>query len=109
MSDFDTVNALASTWADDNLGTAFTFASDATTLYGVFNQPTTAFQMEEIGTRREVHYVCVTDKAQWIAAGLTPANRATVTTDSITYTIDAIDGLNSTGEPAYTLYLRLGT
>lgn len=103
---FDTLNSAVQAWADANMGTAFTYAGGATELKGVFNQPSAEFSFDETGQRRLVDYVVVTDKAQWTAASLTPANRATVTTDGISYTIDAIDGLNSTGEPAYTLYLR---
>lgn len=105
-TNFDTFNSAVSAWADSNMGNPFTYAGGAVTLSGVFNQPSAEFSFDETGQRRLVDYVVVTDKAQWTANSIVPANRASISTDGVDYVIDAIDGLSATGEPAYTLYLR---
>jgi len=107
MGAFDTLNAAVGAWNDRVMGTPFTYGGS--TLAGVFNQPSAEFSFDETGQRRTIDMVCVTQKAQWVAAGLTPANRGQLVTDGITYTIDAIDGLTATGEPCFTLYLRVLT
>ena len=103
---FDTLNAAAATWNQATMGTAFTHGISAASLTGVLNQPSAEFSFDETGTRRLVDRVLVASKSQFATV---PANRDTITSGGIAYTVDAIDGLNDAGEPCYTLYLRVQT
>ena len=90
--------------ATEVFGEAFTYS--ATSLVGVFNQVEIEYQFGEFSTKKVTGLTCVTSKAQWTAASITPADRGVVTYGSIAYAIEKIDGLNTAAEQAYTLTLK---
>lgn len=88
----------------DIFGEAFTYSNAS--LVGVFNQVEIEYQFGDFSTRKETALICVTSKAQWTTANVTPANRGVVTYGGIGYSIEKIDGMSTGAEPAYTLTLK---
>jgi hypothetical protein len=109
MSAFDDLNAAAQDFSEGVMGETFSYTSPAgsttTGLTGVFNQPVAVFSFEDFSQKAVVDLVCVTGKEQWGA--VVPANRGTISYNSITYTVDAIDGISSAGEPCFTINLKV--
>ena len=91
----------------DMMGESFTYANIA--LVGVFNQVELDFRFDEFSTRKITALVCTTSKPQWAAAAILPANRGLVSYGGIDYPIQAISGLDSTGEPCFELTLFKAT
>lgn len=117
MGAFDDINSAAADFSESVMGETFSYAPQdgsptVTGLTGVFNQDQAQFAFEEFSQRQRVDLVCVTSKAQWAATvygAIVPENRGTVTYNSVTYTIESVDGANSPGEPCYALGLRVAT
>jgi len=109
MSAFDELNAAGQSFSETVMGESFTYTTPAGTttsgLVGVFNQPAITFTFEEFSQKAAVDMVCVSGKTQWGA--VVPANRGTISYGSITYTIDGVSGGSSTGEPCFTIDLRV--
>ncbi len=103
---FSNVVAAGQNFSEDSevFGEAFTYSSAS--LVGVFNQVEIEYQFNEYSTRKITGLICVTSKAQWVAASVAPADRGVVTYGSIAYAIKKIDGLNTAAEAAYTLTLE---
>ena len=87
----------------DMFGESFTYQN--VSLVGVFDQVQLDYQFSDASFRKITALICVTSKTQWAAANLVPANRENVTYGNIAYPIQQIAGLNTAGEPAYTLTL----
>lgn len=108
MSAFDDLNAAAADFNETVMGESFTYTpaggSVVSGLAGVFNQAQSQFSFEDFSQRRVVDLICVSGKTQWGAT--VPANRGTITYNSVAYTIEQIDGTSSPGEPCYTLNLK---
>lgn len=103
---FNEVTAAAQDFSESTelFGESFTYSG--TSLVGVFNQVEIEYQFGEFSTKKVTGLLCVTSKAQWTAASLTPADRGVVTYGSNTYQIEKIDGLNTAAEPSYALTLK---
>lgn len=108
MSAFNDLNAAAQSFSETVMGETFshTSAAGSTTsgLSGVFNQAQAVFSFEDFSQKQVIDLVCVSGKEQWGA--VVPANRETITYGGVAYAIHSIDGLNSAGEPAFTLGLK---
>jgi hypothetical protein len=106
MGAFYDVAAAGQSFAESTevFGEAFTYSNAA--LVGVFNQVELEYQFGDFSTRKETALVCVTSKAQWTSANVAPANRGVVTYGSIGYSIEKIDGSDTSAEPAFTLTLK---
>lgn len=101
---FNDITKAGQQFSETAFGESFTYG--AATLTGVFDWVSTAFNFEEAGTRVIKVLVCVSERTQWTAAGVAPANRGVLTYGGITYQIDQIDGADTAGDPAFTLTLR---
>lgn len=105
MGFYETAAAGQSFAEDSNIfGEAFSYGGAS--LIGVFNQAEIEYQFNEYSTRKLTGLVCVSSKPQWVAAGVTPQDRGVLTYNGVTYQTERIDGLNTPGEPAYTLTLK---
>lgn len=108
MGAFDDLNAAAADFNESVMGESFSYTSmaGATTsgLTGVFNQAQEQFSFEDFSQRRVVDLICVSGKTQWGAT--VPANRGTITYNSVSYAIESVSGTSSSGEPCYELGLK---
>ena len=102
---FNEVTAAGQAFSESTelFGESFTY--QGTSLVGVFNQVELDYQMADFSIRKVTGLVCVTSKPQWVAAGLVPADRQTITYGGVAYPIQQIAGADTDGEPAYTLTL----
>lgn len=105
MGAFQTLNNRVQQWNEAVMGDSFTYDS-AYSFTGVFSQVEIEYQFDEYSTRMQTADAVSTQKAQWTSAGVTPADRKTVTVGGINYSIFKVDGVNSPSEPSYTLYLK---
>lgn len=102
---FNGINARAQQWNEDVMGDAFTYDSSYS-FTGVFAQVEVEYQFDEYSTRMLTAETVSSEKAQWTAAGVTPADKKIVSFGGVDYSIFKIDGLNSPSEPSYTIYLK---
>jgi len=108
MSAFDTLNARAAAFAEENMGESFAYTSPGGTtttgLLGVFNQQEAVYTFEDFSQRRETDLVCASSKSQWGAT--VPENRGVINYGSVDYSIDKVDATATAGDPWYTMRLR---
>lgn len=108
MGAFYDIAASAAEFSENVMGEAFSYTSPGGTttsgLLGVFNQVEATYTFEDSSQRRVVELDLMTRKAGWGA--VTPANRGTITYGGIAYTIDKIDGADTSGDPWFTLRLK---
>lgn len=102
---FNEINNAAQQWNEDVMGDSFTYDSSYS-FTGVFAQVEVEYQFDEFSTRMLTAETISTQKAQWTAAGVTPAQKKIVTFGGVDYSVFKIDGLNSPSEPSYTLYVK---
>lgn len=102
---FNDITRLGQQFSETAMGESFSYTSPSGStvlgLTGVFNQVEVDFQFDEHSTRAVTQLICVASKTQWGAT--VPANRGVITYGGIGYSIDRVNGAQSTGEPAYEL------
>ena len=105
---FASINSRAATFAEDTMGETFSYTSLAAVtlanLKGIFNQVESEYIFEDASQRRQTDLICCASKTQW--GSTVPENRATITYGGIAYTIDKIDGADTSGDPWFTLRLK---
>ena len=102
---FNDITAAGQSFSEDTMGESFTYATrsgtQTTGLVGVFNQQEVDFRMEDGSIRAVTQLVCIASKSQFGAT--VPENRGTVVYGGVTYTIEGVNGAQSSGEPAFEL------
>ena len=88
-------------------GEAFTYSGIP--LIGVFNEVQLTYTFSDFSTKKIAALQLVTSKAQWVAAGLTPANGNEITYGGVVYQIQDIAGADTAAECAYTITFQHNT